>query len=214
MHPFGASSFVVGPNNSTVLHAAAGAYNKIRTPAESAQIFSYLLKKFPYEEHLESQEVTSGFTPLMIAVLSNDKEAVRALLKAGASLDTPSQSGYPLRDAKLISAVALATGHFRGPETTYEDTKYAETWREMTKIIFAASEQPIIKPKERPAISPRGTPSCRIETFLRLVQAAKLMPLKEMPGEEVLELEAEGIPDPDILAQLVSTRDENITAGL
>jgi hypothetical protein len=207
-HPFSPSSFVINQNNSTVLHAAAGAYKTSRTPSESRELFEYLLKKFPYKEHLEAQESTSGFTPLMIAVVGNNIEATKALLDAGASLDTKCLAGFCLRGAQLLVnlVVLSADGQIQGMD--FDDAHDGKAWKDMMRLLLDASIRPDIEPKTKPAISAQEGRQRRIDRFVELVRGGNLQylggQLELGDNEERAQLPGPDDPDQSLLDDIVS----------
>ncbi|KAI8710452.1 Ankyrin [Fusarium sp. LHS14.1] len=201
-HPFSISDFIVGRNNSTVLHAAAGAYKTWRTASETRGLFEYLLNKFPYKEHLESQEATSGFTPLMIAVLGNDVEAAKALVEAGASLDTKCLSGLCLRRAEMLTKLVVASSNGLATGLDFDDNHGGRVWRDMMKLLLESSVRPIIEPKARPAVSTEEARRHRVGRFVELIRGSKLQCIGdhlERNGTEVAELPAADDPDQSLL---------------
>jgi hypothetical protein len=199
----------VGRNGSTVLHAAAGAYNTSRTPAEISQIFEYLLKKFPYVEHLESKEVTSGFTPLMIAVLGNEIEATKALLAAGASLDTKCLAGFSLRNAQLLAKMVVASSDGLIPGLDFDEAHGGKAWMEMMKMLLEASMRPTVEPKAKPTISEEDVSRHRIDRFVELTRATKLQFFGCQLGDGIDEVEILPVNDPDqslVLKETVGKR--------
>ena len=208
-HPFPSSDFVVGRNNSTALHAAAGVYNTSRTSTETKQLFDYLLKKFPYEEHLESQETTSGFTPLMIAVLDNNIDATRALLDAGASLDTKCLAGYSLRRAEFLAKLVIASADGLIPGLDFDEIHGGRAWRDMMKLLLEASIRPDIKPKVALIISPQEARRSRVERFVGLVRGSDLPCLASQfvkDDVQVTGLPAPDDPDQSLLSETVSIK--------
>ncbi|GAB1312839.1 hypothetical protein MFIFM68171_03049 [Madurella fahalii] len=210
-HPFLRANFIVGRGNSTVLHVAAGAYNSSRTASETRQLFEYLLDKFPYKEHLESQEAASGFTPLMIAVLGNNVEAAKALLEAGASLDTKCTGGFCLRRAELLAKLVLASAGGMATGLDFDDSHGGRAWRDMMKLLLEADIRPAIEPKPQPAVSPEEARRHRVERFVKLIRDSNLQCMNgQIDGsgeEETCVLPAADDPDQSLLDEIASTRE-------
>jgi hypothetical protein len=215
-HPFSPSDFIVGRNSSTVLHAAAGAYKTSRSASETKELFEYLLKKFPYQEHLERQESTSGFTPLMIAVLGNNFEATKALLEAGASLDTKCLAGLCLRRAEMLANLIVASHDGLIPGLDFDEAHGGRAWRDMMKLLLEASIRPTIEPKAKPVVSAQEARRRRVDRFVELVRGCNLHCFGgqlEDAGEEVAELPALNDPDQSLLDDIVSCRVQHAIPG-
>jgi len=166
---------------STALHLAAGARWTKRSSSQMTEIMNYLLTKFPYEEHLEAKEITSGFTPLFCAVLANNFEAVRALLAAGASLDTPCNAGISLRGAQFIWIYGKSLGYFKGAEYDADDEAFIKKWKKMSLLLVEASDKPVVLPKKK-QVSKKEDPMFRLEEFLKIAEEKKLSHAETVNG--------------------------------
>jgi ankyrin repeat protein len=189
------------------LHAAAGAYNTSRVSIETKQLFEYLLKKFPYDKHLESQETSSGFTPLMIAVLDNNIDAAKALLDAGASLDTKCLAGFCLHRAELLAKLIIASADGLNTGMDFDEINGGRAWRDMMKLLIEADIRPEIKPKVAPVESLQEARISRVERFVKLVRSSNLKCLAsqlEKDDTQVAELPAPDDADQSLLSEIVS----------
>ncbi|KAL6235505.1 hypothetical protein BDW75DRAFT_240085 [Aspergillus navahoensis] len=80
--------------HSSALHVVAGRLF-VMTHLEAARIYSLLLAKFPSKDHLEARDYR-GWTALHLAVSVRNVVAVRALLDAGADINSLALvNGYP-----------------------------------------------------------------------------------------------------------------------
>ncbi|KAL4982612.1 hypothetical protein BDW68DRAFT_182383 [Aspergillus falconensis] len=87
--------FIVCPTlHSSALHIVAG-HVFVMTQLEAARIYSLLLAQFPSKDHLEARDYR-GWTALHLAVSVRNVVAVRALLDAGADINSMALvNGYP-----------------------------------------------------------------------------------------------------------------------
>ncbi|KAL4999433.1 hypothetical protein BDV10DRAFT_200672 [Aspergillus recurvatus] len=87
--------FIVCPTfHSSALHVVAGRLF-VMTQLQAARIYSLLLAKFPSKHHLEARDYR-GWTALHLAVSVRNVVAVRALLDAGADINSMALvDGYP-----------------------------------------------------------------------------------------------------------------------
>ncbi|KAL4819880.1 hypothetical protein BDW67DRAFT_173148 [Aspergillus spinulosporus] len=87
--------FIVSPTlHSSALHIVAGGIHTM-TQEEATRIYSLLLAKFPSKDHLEARDYR-GFTALHLAVSVRNVVGVRALLDAGADINSMALvEGYP-----------------------------------------------------------------------------------------------------------------------
>ncbi|PMD49627.1 ankyrin [Hyaloscypha bicolor E] len=192
-HHLDPANFIVeSRGHSTALHLAAGARYTKRLPNELAEIMSYLLTKFPFEEHLEAKEITSGFTPLFCAVLGNNFDAVRALLATGASLDTQANAGVSLRGAKFIWLYGLSLGLFKDETHSTEDEAFIQKWKRMSRILLQASEEPVVLPKKRQK-SAKDDPLFRFDAFMQISTSAGLHSPESVGGMDIYKLPEEGL---------------------
>jgi ankyrin repeat protein len=103
--------FIVCPTlHSSALHVVAGKISAM-AQEEAARVYHLLLAKFPSKDHLEARDYR-GFTALHLAVSVRNVVAVRALLDAGADINSMALvEGYPAGQ----SPKDMAFGQFFSP---------------------------------------------------------------------------------------------------
>ncbi|KAL4978866.1 hypothetical protein BDW66DRAFT_148721 [Aspergillus desertorum] len=125
--------FIVCPTlHSSVLHVAAG-HTFVMAQEEAARIYSLLLARFPSKDHLEARDYR-GWTALHLAVSVRNVVAVRALLDAGADINSMALiEGYPAGP----SPKDMAFGQFfnRAPFLDFEPQSRDKADRALEQLI-------------------------------------------------------------------------------
>ncbi|KAM5359059.1 hypothetical protein ACJZ2D_014780 [Fusarium nematophilum] len=193
-HPFAPPGHLVGPDQLSALHLAAGAYKRPNPGSDATDVLEYLLLKFPNAEHLECAWGRWGLTPLMIAVITCNANAVKMLIEAGASVRTKASFGWSLASLVLRTLAIEALVRFRmafldtlgrypdigEPNLTFNNAVFSD--------ITATIREYFLRPRPPPVRYPPGTSkasrSSRVQAFHELTrqQNLKISDISETRG--------------------------------